>query len=750
MPVWSHPLPDTGPGTSPSQSSQSSSGSSSSPFVTTQDEDKKEQTTEFHETRPKRISGPTHRRRLPQPDVFAPAEEKKPKKPPKVNPFKSYEEYYKGKYAEQAYLRNGISPYERQAIEQWMNPEKSLLEGYGKGYYFQNARLEAYRPSVREKVESKLRSAYEKSFFGIVDKRLERTERELLGGYVLGQTSGKRVLLEGAVIGLAKPVLNPAGFLYDVAKAPVTLGKMAYERIKHGSHKPSSVAEKRFSRGAKLLGVGETVGSMIGATAIMPHVDYGLAKVRGYWRTRGLPEMKPEQVISRDVLTGKSRFANYPKSMLRADQTKKIQYLYSVNKPVKTAMKEATRSVDEGTKFLGMHATSTEFPSVTKVMPGSSEAPGLYMAPVTSPHFLRVTKPSEVSPYASVKGLFGKPLFMQKPTILAVQTRGIEKIPSALNKLMPTRVGDKLMTQFMWKQAGSGKTFISWRSAVGLKPEMEVIAAPESVLVRVSKGAYTTYKGIRVPIRVYKLLPGEALSQAAKSAARTVKASKYSSLGLETAPYGTYSLLGAASVATSIGSLTRSMHSFTSPKRSSGSSRTLKPKRSPRPSPLRRPGYSLPKPDVYYPTRSYPSGSTLTSGEKNYPENRPPRRPPYPPPRPPEPPRYPPERRRLYPQLGESPDIPPRPSGPRPPTSPPRRISLASTVTSIPRRTTPDYLLSAPSQPRVREKKRTVKKGKPKGKKAIKRGKWKRPVAYSHYLSGFGKAITMENLSGLR
>lgn len=282
--------------------------------------------------------------------------------------------------------------------------------------------------------------------------------------------------------------------------------------------------------------IAELIGSFIGGGVAFHGVDTALTKVKGYVRTRGLPEVPAEKVVNNEVLNGKKVFAEYPEQLAKSHNVQaKVKYLNNVNQPVKETIEKATGV--KGGEYLGLHATDREFAPITKVATGSSESPGLYVAPEASPYFLRLGTPAQPTASTSLKSLFGKPKFTRDPTLIAVQTEKVEPYPSSIRT-----IGQ--YNEYVMKNAGTGKNIITFASTKGGKPEMESIIPPETTLVRVSEGARTEWMGVKVPIRIYKAVKGkaEAVEQLGKKVGQ-VKGSS-SSLGLETTPWGTYGIVG--------------------------------------------------------------------------------------------------------------------------------------------------------------------------------------------------------------
>lgn len=194
----------------------------------------------------------------------------------------------------------------------------------------------------------------------------------------------------------------------------------------------------------------------ISATEIEPMAFGGLLghmsadKIQGYLRSRGLKKIPTEKLVPEDVLTGKHRFPEKPKSLHR----------YSFEH-------ESTRLPDQ-TEPMMFHATG--YPPKTKggefiVGKGSSEFEGLYGSYGVSPHFLRTGQSYKV---------FGTNLINYKePTVFAIK---------------PTKF-------VSGKSARLGEAFIPT-----IKPEVEAVIPPETIIKTFGSKYFFDWKGVRVPI----------------------------------------------------------------------------------------------------------------------------------------------------------------------------------------------------------------------------------------------------------
>jgi len=292
---------------------------------------------------------------------------------------------------------------------------------------------------------------------------------------------------------------------------------------------PSQVAVNPFGSFAEFAG--SLFGGMVGAHA----TDIALTKLKGYIRTRGLPEVLPEEIINKEVIEGKKVFAEYPEELLYKEPTVKVDYLNKINQRVREII-ESRAGIESSRGYLGLHATNKEFGKITQVQVGTSESPGLYVAPEGSPYFLRLGVPAGEQASTSLRSLFGKPRFLRSPTFIAVQTEKVRLYPKWIKNIFD-------YNKYVMQQWGSGKNIITFASTQLGKPEMESIISPGTILERISKGVRVEWMGVRVPVRVYKAVSGVTDDLLTATTVSGVS----SSLGLTSVPWGSYASLGTLS-----------------------------------------------------------------------------------------------------------------------------------------------------------------------------------------------------------
>jgi len=152
----------------------------------------------------------------------------------------------------------------------------------------------------------------------------------------------------------------------------------------------------------------------------------------------------------------------------------------------------------EGEGIGGWHATTARIAKETKTQAGTSESPGLYVAPSLSKYFLRTggDVPTSYTPF----GFFDKP--QGGPSALFIKTSDIARIPKSVRAK-----GIGAMNEWLAKEAAKDKGYISPAFERG-KTEKEAIIPPETLLTRQDKGfwgfeRYTVSDHVKVPIKVY-------------------------------------------------------------------------------------------------------------------------------------------------------------------------------------------------------------------------------------------------------
>ena len=188
--------------------------------------------------------------------------------------------------------------------------------------------------------------------------------------------------------------------------------------------------------------------------------------------------------VTSEVLSGKQTYSSLPKGSTAADLKAAFE-----NSPYRLDMNIVS----------GWHTTAGsnfKFPTVT--IPGSSEFPGMFIAPDVNLAYLRLAAGA-----SSSAGRVSLPL---NPVALSVKPSSIDIVDISLKNIGTPDVLDK---SFLWQNVGSPKAFIFKNDpkiinmAIG-KGESQAIIPPGAILEGAStaSGGFTnffTYKNIRIP-----------------------------------------------------------------------------------------------------------------------------------------------------------------------------------------------------------------------------------------------------------
>gem|GEM_PF-4835584 len=232
----------------------------------------------------------------------------------------------------------------------------------------------------------------------------------------------------------------------------------------------------------------EEIGKQVARdVAFLTGMGFGIVgtgpAVKGYIETYGRKiEVPAEAFIRESILTGKEQFPLYPRgtgNLLKAFRIESRKFsAEEFFGPLKRNLSRV------------YHATPYQFGERTVVLPGTSESPGLYVSASGSPHFLKVPG------YATTR--FGLPSWLwQKPAFVTLDLR-VSYIPGWVKRTM------RAMNRFLLR-SGKAEGYISPASVLKGKPEVEAIIPVNVQLTRVSKDFYTTLRGVRISVDVFKV-----------------------------------------------------------------------------------------------------------------------------------------------------------------------------------------------------------------------------------------------------
>jgi len=317
---------------------------------------------------------------------------------------------------------------------------------------------QVYEQRFRTAEELPLTQAYQMGLYN------EKQFLEAEAKYQAAATFGTGVVL-GAVSILAPPVGVAAGILYG-AKTILDLPEI----IKTTTISPKATA---ISIGAGLAG--GAVGAL-GTAYIVP-------KIKGELASIGRQEIQIEKLSSQKP---------YPEAPVE-----KHLEIFKENKYALPG--EESPGVYHATPYGG------SFKETFTVTPGSSELPGLYVAPEVSYKFLKI-QGVEI-PVPKFFDLSTTSVLEKAPKILRIYPEAIEEAPTFGEILLPKKSAVIIerfktrgpeSTKFLLTKAEKGVAYVP-----GVKTEIEAIIPPESTFALSGQKFYTEFIGIKVPIDQY-------------------------------------------------------------------------------------------------------------------------------------------------------------------------------------------------------------------------------------------------------
>lgn len=312
----------------------------------------------------------------------------------------------------------------------------------------------------------------------------------LAAGVAKGVSSTTNVLKSVPTINKAFQVSKTIGLTENIAgafKGAQVLGSVGLptyfvaKKVEQIRLAPSG--EKAFTTG-KIL-AGDITPLLLGAIT-----GAGLRSVTekavGYVRTRGLKEVRAEDIIPERTLEGKQTYPLAP--------TRTHKRLFTESAAGKKLGYEDPRV---------FHASSQplprELPETVIIKESESEIAGLFNAPFVSPQFLRVTNGEKIK-------FFGLKIFepspIGKPTVSLIKPTGIEVSPvRILNK-------NPLKAEFITPKPGVSQIPL-------VKTEVEALLAPGTILKETGNNFFFSYKGQRIPIEEFTAVPAQAVGTSA-------------------------------------------------------------------------------------------------------------------------------------------------------------------------------------------------------------------------------------------
>ena len=307
----------------------------------------------------------------------------------------------------------------------------------------------------QEKLPSWMRlSSFEQKFSGDV---LGFSE----GAYRGIKEKPAKTLVTAGVFFALPPVLSGVGKIPAVATFSTTsAGKLLGTGAKYGlpALYTGSVVGRVYGAEDRALKLGE-----ISSTEIAPMVSGGYAgtkfwtKAGDIWRTWGRKEIQVEDILLKDIFTKK-------KTLVESGS-----YGYTGSPGYEKQRFDIGIFEKKG---YGYHTTPEEFWDIKfTTAKGTSEIPGLYVAPSPSIYFAKAGK----QPTSFYGGSFFQPL--GTPAIAQIYPKG-----------------------FTIKTASYGEAFVT-----GIKPEIEAVIPPGAEFYKTTGDFYIKWEGRRIPIDTFTL-----------------------------------------------------------------------------------------------------------------------------------------------------------------------------------------------------------------------------------------------------
>lgn len=208
----------------------------------------------------------------------------------------------------------------------------------------------------------------------------------------------------------------------------------------------------------------------------------GVLKIGDIYRTKGLAELPKEKIIAPEYFKGQG-FPTIRKGERAGEFIREFQAF-----------------LPEETRPAGFHAAPKPFEKQTIVQTGTSELPGLYIAPRLSPYFLRVTE--------GEKKLFtfsplGETL---RPTVMRVTPEDVKLVPQVSPMDVPQPGKRTQIKKFFQEEAELGKAYVPF-----IKTEKEAIITAGTPLRQFRERYFIKFEGRRIPIREYEALGGKKI-----------------------------------------------------------------------------------------------------------------------------------------------------------------------------------------------------------------------------------------------
>ena len=223
-------------------------------------------------------------------------------------------------------------------------------------------------------------------------------------------------------------------------------------------------------------------------------------KTQGIISTRGRAEIPIKDIVTKDVITGKTTFPEAGRGLSSAQRAKAHKKLFE----------EGKYTDPFAVKGGGFHAQPEPwYPKASRPVVG--EAPLHISGKGVSTRFLRVGGETELINLRAFATGTGKP-----------------SVKYIIPKEYKVRVGTEVQRgQYIWRGKGDLETGVAYLP--GTKTEVQAILASGTELVPTSSSLFFRLKGVRVPIDEFTVLGGRAVS-AVKGTTTAGQISSYSGL----------------------------------------------------------------------------------------------------------------------------------------------------------------------------------------------------------------------------
>ena len=306
-----------------------------------------------------------------------------------------------------------------------------------------------------------------------------KTKGELITtGAMFGIGAGVGAGMKLGTLGLAKipkagKIISPA---FKVSAYTGGVGLLGYEGVK---------VTKQISLEPDWVKRGEILGGTTRELAAMG-VGFGVggkavSVARGLYVTKGRMELPLERITKPEVISGKETFPLAPKY-----KHKELFLETGIKLPELTQGKPG-----------GFHVTGETFWKGRKdIVPaiGTSELPGLYISSEPSIHFSRIMGKKGYKLFPKWKEIISG----EDPGIAFLKPKGFREV--GFKKVSPYKIGKQT-----FKYKFEKPTKLGYIDIPKMKTEIEGIARPGAGEYLFESGKYyTTIKGTRVPIDVFK------------------------------------------------------------------------------------------------------------------------------------------------------------------------------------------------------------------------------------------------------